>query len=72
MNTQLDRIETRIQSIDDRTRAIEIRLGAMTGEKEAEEKAHHWIGGVLKHGFTLLLAALAGLAGSHTSLPGGH
>jgi uncharacterized membrane protein YccC len=66
--TQLDRIEARLQAIDDRTRAIEIRMGELSGE----EKAHHWAAGLMKHALTALVAAIAGLAGGHMPLPGGH
>lgn len=62
--TQLDRIEGRLQSVDDRTRAIEVRLGELRGEKRAAA--------VVRHVVTALLAALAGLAGGSVKLPGMH
>lgn len=65
--TQLDRIEDRLSDIDARTRAIEIRLGELKGE----EAGHHWLGGFMKNALTIIIAAVAGLAGSHAPL-GGH
>lgn len=64
--TQLDRIEERLQAIDDRTRAIEIKIEGQAGEKRGEGRAAK----LVHHAVTALIAALAGFGGG--KLPGLH
>jgi hypothetical protein len=70
--TQLDRIEGRVQAIDDRTRSTEIELAALRTEVAALKADTGHGGGLLGSLVRVAVAALMGFAGGHAPLPGGH
>ena len=59
--TQLDRIEERLQAVDDRTRLIEIRIAKNEGRA-----------GVIRYVVTATIGAVAGLFSGSLHLPWGH
>jgi hypothetical protein len=75
--TQLDRIEQRLQAIDDRTRSMEIAQAVVAADlatvKDTKNGDAGFFGGsTVKHVIAVLVAALAGAGGGHIPLPGGH
>jgi hypothetical protein len=64
--TQLDRIEDRVISIDDRLRAVEQHVAENRGEKRGTGRAVT----IIRHAVSAAIALVGGAVGSH--LPGAH
>jgi len=68
INRQLDRMEERLQTIDDRTRAIELHIAEQRGVTKGEGRAMR----LVKAAVMALIGAAAGMGGGNIKLPGLH
>ena len=66
--TQLDRIENRVEGMDERVRGIEITIGELRGERRAVKALWHMLTAVIG----AIAGAIAGLFGGNLHIPGAH